>query len=407
MKSNLKKIKDCQMVLEVEVEPELVENRFQSVLKEFQKSAALPGFREGRAPLDLVEKKFLKEAQEEVLKSLIPEAYHASIATHKIAPVTLPSISEIKLERGKKLTFHAQFEKAPEIPLKNYKGIKIKKVAMEVGLDEIEKGIRSLLDSKAELVPLLELRAIQKGDFITADVDVWKDDQYIPARKNVVLTVEPTEGDNFFDQVQGADVNDVREISANGTPAYKVWIKAIQKKSLPDLDEVFAQSFGKSSVEELKEAVRKDLVSYKQQESMSKMREELFEKLLATNSFSVPEGLVQKQKQHLMDQVHNQFHRSGLPESQFESEKSRLETDAQTRAYRQVRLYFVLQKISELEGIEADEMEVERRLEALVEESKQSMGEVRHTFEDDVRDSLRETKTVEFLLANAKLEETA
>ena len=181
----------------------------------------------------------------------------------------------------------------------------------------------------------------------------------------------------------------------------------LPEKKLPDLDEVFAQSFGKASVEELKEAVRKDLASYKQQESHSKMREELFEKLLTINAFPVPEGLVEKQKQHLMDQLHNQFHRSGLPESQFESEKSRLESDAQTRAHRQVQLYFVLQKISELEGIEADETEVGRRLQALVEGSKQSMEQVRHTFEEDIRDSLREAKTVEFLLANAKLEDTA
>ena len=332
MKSNLKKIKDCKVLLEVEVEPDLVERRFQSVLKEFQKSAALPGFREGKAPLDLVEKKFVKEAEEEVLKTLIPEAYHQSVATHKVAPVTLPSISEIKLERGKKLTFQAEFEKAPEIQVKNYKGLKIKKISAEVKPDEIEKGIQSLLEAKAELLP---------------------------------------------------------------------------EKKCPDLDDAFAQGFGKSSVEELREAVRKDVASYKAQESVSKMREELFEKLLSLSSFSVPERLVERQKQHLMDQLRSQFHRRGLPESQLDSEKNRLEADAQTRAHRQVQLYFVLQKISELEGIEGDEMEVERRLQALVEQSKQPIEEVRHTFEEDIRDSLREAKTVEFLLANAKLEEVS
>lgn len=326
MKSNLKKLKDCKVLLEVEVEPELVESRFQSVLKEFQKSAALPGFREGKAPLDLVEKKFMKEAEEEVLKSLVPEAYHSSVATHKVAPVTLPSISEIKLQRGKKLTFQAEFEKAPEVGLKNYKGLKIKKVSIEVKTDEAENALQLLLKSRGE-------------------------------------------------------------------PA-------------PELDDAFAQSFGKSSVQELKEAVQKDLANYKNQESMAQMREELFEKLLAMNSFSVPEGLVEKQKQHLLDQLHNQALRSGMPDSQWESEKGRFEEETKVKAKRQVELYFILQKISEREGIEADEMEVERRIQRLVAESKRTSEEVRHIFEEDIRDSLRESKTVEFLLANAKLEET-
>src|SRR3989338_1371545 len=165
MKSNLKKVKDCKVKLFVEVEAKLVEDRFQTVLKDFQKQASLPGFREGKAPFDLIEKKFLKEAEEEVLKSLIPEAYHQSVVTHKLSPVTLPSISDVKLERGKNLTFAAEFERSPDFSLRNYKGLKIKKLSGEVSPEEVEKAVVSLLDSRAELLPILEPRAVQKGDF--------------------------------------------------------------------------------------------------------------------------------------------------------------------------------------------------------------------------------------------------
>src|SRR3989338_6532734 len=105
MKCAVKKIKDCKMRMTIDVESQEVEARFQEVFREFQKEASLPGFRPGKAPFEMVEKKYSKEAQEEVLKSLIPEAYHKSILNQKLSPVSLPSISDIQIERGKKLTF--------------------------------------------------------------------------------------------------------------------------------------------------------------------------------------------------------------------------------------------------------------------------------------------------------------
>ncbi|MBI3315721.1 MAG: hypothetical protein HYZ87_01935 [Candidatus Omnitrophica bacterium] len=213
MKASVKKVKECKFKLSVEVEPALVESRFQKVFRDFQKSVRLPGFREGKAPLDLVEKKFPGEAHEEVLKSLIPEAYHWSLSNQKIAAVSLPKISEIQMERGKKLTFAAEFEKAPEFSLRHYKGIKIKKVPVVVDANDVEHGLLSLQESKAELKPLSETRPVQKGDFILSDVEAWQDGQYAPARKGVLLYVEPTPHDDFFDKVAGAHLDEVREIS--------------------------------------------------------------------------------------------------------------------------------------------------------------------------------------------------
>lgn len=405
MKSNLKKLKDYKVILQVEVDADHVEHHLQSVLKEMQKKASLPGFREGKAPIELIEKKFMKEAEEEALKSVIPEAYHQSVAQHKLSPITLPSISEIKFERGKKLTFSAEFERTPDISVKNYKGIRLQKISTEVTPDEVEKGLLSLVDAKAELVPLEEKRSVQKGDFLAADIEIWKENQYVPGRTNVTVVVEPTEGDNFYEQVLGAGVGEVREVSVGQKPAYRIWIRGIQQKKLPLLNDTLAQSFGKADVGELREAVRKDLAAHKKSESFSKMREELFEKLLGIASFAPPQGLVDRQKQHLMDQLRNQSLRRGMTEGQFESEKKQIEGEVETKARRQVQLYFILQKIAELEKITANEAEVGRRIEALAEESKRPLEEVRRTFEEDIRESIKESQTVEFLLANAKLEE--
>ena len=406
MKVTLKKIKECRVKLMVEVEAELVENRFQEVLKDFQRSASLPGFRAGKAPFDLIEKKFSKEAHEEVLKSLIPEAYHQSVLTQKIAPVSLPSISDVEMTRGKKLTFSAEFDRSPEFSLKNYKGIKIQKPPMAVSSEEVEKGMASLLDSRAELVEVAPARGIAKGDFVVADVELWSEGNYVPNRKGVLLSVEPREGDDFYEKILGTQVDEVREVSLDGNkPAYKILVRGLKEKRLPVLDEEFAKSFGKGTVEELREAVRKDIGQYKKTESFEKMKHELFEKLLLLADFVVPEGLVEKQKEKLLAQAKQQVERMGLTNSQLDGELAKVRDEAGTKAREQVRLYFILQKVAEAEKIEVDESELERRLQALADESKRPLEEARRVFEEDLRESMRERQTIDFLLANAKLEE--
>lgn len=419
MKASVKKVKDCRVRLTVEVEPAMFEERYKEVLKQFQREAALPGFRAGKAPVDLVEKKYAREAEEETIKAVIPEVYHQAVLKEELSPVSMPSISDIKFERGKKLTFIAEFDTAPEFSLKNYKGIRLKKVASDVEPGEVEKGLQSLLESRAEILPLPELRAARQGDFIISDVETWKDGQYAPARKGVMLQVEPNPTDDFFDQVVGASVDEVREISVDPTeedkqrglvgrkPMYKIWIREIREKKLPLMDDQLAKQFGLENVDALREAVRKDIARHKLGQSQARMKEELFEKLLALTTFNVPEALIERQKERLIEQTRKQMASMGMPPARIESELEGAKQDTDRRAAEQVKLYFILQKVAELEGIDADESEVEGRLQGLAEESKRPLDEVRQVFEEDIRESLKEKGTIDFLLANAKFEEKA
>lgn len=396
MKGSVKNLKDCKVRMTVEIEAKLVEDRYQRVLRDFQRAAQLPGFREGKAPLDLVEKKYAKEAQEEVLKTLIPEAYHWQVAEKKLSPVTLPAISEIKLERGKRLTFAAEFEKSPEFPVRGYKGIRIRRTSAEVPAGELERAMNSLVESRAEFVAIAGEREARQGDFILADVELWQEGAYQPARKNVLLYLEPNPSDDFFDKVVGTRPGEVREVSLkDGKPLYKVVLKAVQEKRLPALDEAFAKLFGRSTVDDLREALHRDVAAHRQAEAREAMKAELFKKLLDMARFEIPEGLVTRQKERLLEQA-----RRRGPALPADAEK-----EAEAKAREQVKLYFVLQKIAEAEEIVADETEVGQRLAALAEEAKRPLDEVRHVFEEDVRESLREARTIDFLLANAKLEE--
>jgi trigger factor len=401
----VKKNKDCKVQMSVEVEADTVEARYQDVLRDFQRQARLPGFREGKAPADLVEKRYAEQAREELLKSLIPEVYHQSVRSQKVAPVCLPKISGVQYARGKKLSFSAEFEEAPVVNVKHYKGIALKREQAAVDAGEVEKALQSLAESRAQFTALEEARAVLQGDVVVVDIELWQDGQYVRGRGGVLLSVEPGDEDDFFAKIVGASAGQTKEILKGGQPFSRVSLKEIRKKVLPEIGDAFAKSLGRENLESLRETLRKDIASYKHSQSLEKMRSELFAKLLALVSFPVPESLVEKQKERLLSDTRSHYERLGMPAEQWKQEAARVETEAQARAQDQIKLYFILQKVAALENIEPDEIELEGRLRTLAEQSKRPIEEVRRVFEEDLRDSLREKKTVDFLIANAKFEE--
>ena len=405
MKVSVKKVKDCKVQMTVEVEADTVESRYQEVLRDFKRQAQLPGFREGKAPAELVEKRYAEQAREELLKSLIPEVYHQSVRAQKVSPVSLPKISDVQYARGQKLSFSAEFDEVPVVSVKNYKGIKLKRGTTQVSEDEVEKSLQSLLESRAEFTPVLEARAVQPGDVVRADIEMWREGRFTPGRQGALLSVASNDDDDFFAKIVEAHVGESREVLRGGQNFSRVHLREILLKKLPALDDEFAKAMGRDNLDSLREAVRTDLSSYKHSQSLEKMKTELFEKLLSQASFAVPESLVEKQRERLVVDTRSHYQRQGMPSQQWEQESAKVEADAQSRAKEQIKLYFILQKIAELESIEADEIELDRRLQALAGQSQRPVDEVRRVFEDDMRDNLRETKPVDFLIANAKFEE--
>jgi trigger factor len=404
MKINLKRLKDCKVQMSVEVEAQRAEDRYQEVMRGFQRVARLPGFREGKAPVEMVEKRFQSEAREEVLKSLIPEAYHQSVQSQKVSPVSLPKISDVQYERGKKLAFSAEFEEQPKVSLKSYKNVPVTKVSSEVPAQELENAVKSVLESRATFEDVLEPRPVEEKDFIVADIELWRDNAYLPGRNGVLLYVEKGGEDDFFDKVVGANVNDSREIQRQGKPYTRLKIKGLKKKNVPALDEALAKQLGKETPDEVREAVRKELAQHKQSEAQEKMKQQLFQKLLKANEFPLPDSLVERQKERLFEQAQRHFSQMGAGEEEWKTEKENMAADVERRAKEQVKLYFILQKVAAEEKIELDELELDTRLKGLAQQSGRPIDEVRQVFEEDLRDSLREKKTVEYLLANAKFE---
>ncbi|MDP3732009.1 MAG: trigger factor [Candidatus Omnitrophota bacterium] len=147
MKTEVKKIDSNKREISIEVSGDIVKNKFEDVFAQISKEAKIPGFRPGHAPRDILEKKFSAHANELVLKELIPDLYNQAIDKEGIEVIELPNISDVKLDRAT-ISFKAQVEVSPEIPVKNYKGIKVIYKKIEVSPDAIKRNIDSLKEAR-------------------------------------------------------------------------------------------------------------------------------------------------------------------------------------------------------------------------------------------------------------------
>ena len=147
MKTEVKKLDSNKREISIEVSGDIVKNKFEDVFAQISKEAKIPGFRPGHAPRDILEKKYSSHAHELVIKELIPQLYEQAIDKEGLEVIELPNISDVKLDRAT-LSFKAQVEVSPEIPVKNYKGIKVTYKKIEVGPEAIKRNIDSLKEAR-------------------------------------------------------------------------------------------------------------------------------------------------------------------------------------------------------------------------------------------------------------------
>ena len=187
MKSDMKVINGCQRQLKLEASVEEILTKYDKVYGQLQKVAQVPGFRLGKAPRHILEQHFSDKAKEEVLSQLITKSYQKAVEQNSLEPVTYPEISDIKFEKNKPLYFTAKVDVKPEIKLKNYKGIKVKKKKIDITPEEINKALSSIRENLSVISPVLEDRELREGDFILADIECFVDGVCIDKRQDTLL----------------------------------------------------------------------------------------------------------------------------------------------------------------------------------------------------------------------------
>jgi trigger factor len=410
------KPKEWSRVLKIKVSVERIESERGRVTQSLRKKAKIPGFRHGKAPLDMVSRHFKGEIGSETLEAVINNAVEEALEKEDLNPITKAAVENINYEDGKPLEFEARFDIQPEINLNRYTSFKLKKGKVKTDDDEVDVFIKNLQEQNATF-PEVD-RPAKDGDLVTIDYTPM-DKNRTPLVKQKVTDVKVLLGDHkilpeietqLYGKGTGEEVEAGVEYPEDYQPTelrgkkrnFLVSIKSVGEKKIPDLNGEFVKSLGDfSDTKSFKLHVRDEILKQKEKESSRNLEEELIDNIIEANPFEVPESMV--------DVYISNFIRSFEGQSPEAEDMKKVDEKIRPIAEREVKKTFIIDIILKKEKLEPSADEVENEVERLAVELGKDPKELKTSImanpEDynRIRQRLANKKVFEFLVNNSKI----
>jgi trigger factor len=418
-------LSQCRKGLTVEVPVEEVNAAFEKTYGAYARHVKIPGFRPGRVPRELIKQRFAKEAEEEVVQSLVPEALQAAVAEHMLRVVGEPQIDNLSIGQGEPLKFRATLEVMPEFELKEYKGLKLTKRVATVTDEDVEHSLDHLRQSAAEFVPV-EDRPSRDGDFVSVNMvgkyveppeeeDLKSDDVQIEVGAD---NVQAEFSENLRD-VKAGDVREFRvkypeDFSAEGlagkTLDFTATVVAVREKEAPELDDEFARDFGDyENLQQLSDRIRENLTASAEARADAGLREEVVKRILEDYDFEVPSALVEPQAADRAREFAYLLMRNGVPPQTIkEMDWEGRMNEFRPLAARDVRSALVFDRIGEAEKVEVSRWEVDAEIERMARMSGEPADQLKARLTKDdslssIEHRLRHQRALEAVIKHAEV----
>jgi trigger factor len=420
----------CKKLMRIEVDAKAVDEVFDSVTKEYQKQAALPGFRPGKAPRDMVVKKYSAEITDEAKRKLIGDNYRKAVDEKKLNVIGYPDIEEIAFARGQNMQFAATVETAPEFEMPEYKGLPAKREEKSVTDGDVERALNMLAQQHTKFETVA--RELRMGDIAVVNYNGTCDGKPITdtaptargltEKKNFWLDIEPSAFiEGFAAQMVGAKASEKRTVNVD-FPAdfvtkelqgkkgvFEVEILEVKEKILPPVDEEFAKKYGAENLEKLRAGVRRDLENELKHSQSNAVRSQIIRALLDRVQFDLPETPVANTTRNVVYDIVRENSRRGIARDVIEKQKDEIYSMAAANAKEQVKLAFMVQRIVEKEKISVSQEDVLRRAQTLAAMYQIPLDKFIKDLQkrngiQELYDQVAHEKVMEFLENNAKIE---
>lgn len=421
----------CKKLLRIDLDAAAVTTVFDAVTKDYQKQANLPGFRPGKAPKDMVLKRYEKEIEEEAKRKLLGDSYRNAVKEHKIEVVGYPDIEEIQFGKDQPLQFAATIETAPEFEAPDYRGLSAQREKRSVTEEDIDKAIKLLADRVSNFNKVE--REVKEGDIAVVDYTGSCEGKPIaelaPAAKGLTeqkafwVEVKP---DSFIPgfgmQLIGAKAGDKRTVNVDFptefvTPelagkrgSYEVEVVEVKEKVVPVIDDAFAKTYDAENVQALREGVRRDLQNELNTKQARSVRGQIVKNLLDQVNVELPETLVAQETRNIVYQIVQENQQRGVTKEAIDGQKDEIYKASHNTARERVKASFVFQKIAAKEGIRVAPEEVNARIYALSQQYQMAPDKFAKELEkrdgiSEIWSQLLNEKVIDFLQQNAKIED--
>src|SRR5262245_49120972 len=390
MKIEITDLSPVKKSLAVEVDAEEVSKETEAVLRRYTGQVRLPGFRQGKAPVELVRKRFAKEIDDDVRERLISRLWREATSEKGLIPLGDPVLEDLKHERGMPFGFKTTFEVLPRFEVKDYRGVEAKAPPSGVEDREVDEALESIRQSHARYV-VDEARLAEPGDVIVADLDEQPEGEEAEKRERMVIEVgAPGNPEAFNAKILGVragatlsfDVDYPADKSPPGLAGkkvgYRILVHEVKRKEVAPLDDELAKDLGDfADLGALKSRVRADLGERKVAMSRSAVRQAILDKVLAANPIPLPEVLVEEEIQHRLEDMVREMMFHGVDPRKAELSWKALRDRNEEPARKIVHARLVLDAIAAVEGVKVERKEVEERIRREAERLSESHDDLR------------------------------
>ena len=426
MKCKVEKTKNANEVkIELTVEAQKFEEAIKKVYFQSAKYFNIPGFRKGKAPLQIVEKYYGKEIfYEDAFNELAPEVLEEAVKENNLEIVSRPEIDITQIEKGKDLIFTAVMQTKPEVELGKYKGIEIPKIEYIVSDEDINHELSHMQEHNSRLISIDD-RPVEKGDITVIDFEGFVDGKAFEGGKAEGHELEI--GSNTFipgfeDQIIGMKMDEEKDINvkfpdeyfskdlAGKDATFKVKLHEIKKKELPKLDDEFAKDVSEfDTLEELKKDIKEKKEKQNKEKAKYETEEAVIKAVCEDMKVEIPQGMIETETQNMLKDIETRLSYQGLKLEQYLQMMGKtaeeVKKEYEPQAIEAIKSRLALEAIVKAEKIEASEEKINEKLEEMAKNYGKTAEELKanENVKNYIKEGIESQEAIEFLVKNAKI----
>lgn len=426
MTVNWEKKEGNKGILTFEVPADKFDKALDEAFKKVAKDIQVPGFRKGKIPRGLFEKRFgVESLYQDAVDIVLPEAYTNAVDEADIFPIDQPEVDIKQIEKGKELIFTAEVEVKPEVTLGDYKGLEVEEEKVEVTDEDIENELNQLREQHAELV-VKEEGEIAEGDTVVIDFEGFKDGEAFEGGKGENHPLEIGSGQfipGFEEQLVGKKSGEDTEVKvtfpedyhaeelAGQEATFKVKLHEVKTKELPELDDEFAKDVDDEAetLDELKAKKKEQLLEQRTQDADTKKRESLIEQASENAEVEIPDVMVENELDQMLQEFEQRLQMQGMTlemYSQFAGQnEDELKEQMREDATKRVKTSLTLEAIANKEEIEVTEEDINEELEKMASMygvDKEQLVQIFGGNTDTITNDIKVRKAIDILVEHAK-----
>ena len=426
MSFKVEQLEEKNMVkLVIEASAEEFEAGLNAAYNKNKNKISVPGFRKGKAPRKMIEQLYGSQIFfEDAANEIIPDAYADAAKESGLDIVSQPKVSIEQLEAGKPFIFAAEVAVRPEVELGEYKGVEVTKADAEVTDADVEEELKKVQDQNSRTVSV-EDRAVKDGDMTVIDFEGFIDGEAFEGGKgeNYSLTIGSHSFiDTFEEQMIGMNIGEEKELNVTfpedyhaenlkGKPAtFKVTVKEIKEKQLPELDDDFAQDVSDfDTLAEYKDDLKKKIAERKESEAKAKKESEAIEKVVEAAKMDIPQAMIDTQVNRMLEDFAMRLQQQGLSVEQYFQytgmTADKIMEEMKPEAVKRIKNSLVLEAVAKAENIEVSEEEFEAELQKMADMYKMEIEKIKEFMQDaeakQMKDDIAIQKAVELIVSSA------